>query len=245
MVSLRRRRLLGLCCGPNGYVTPLPFLTAEEYITGVRNPDAEVYKNRGPIEGTIQPREEPEEKSTVEEVLYLPSQITPAKVKPVSPGDSGSLSMFAVADPPIKRRKRHRRKQVQNQEPCLMRGVYYKNMKWQAAIKVDKKQIHLGTFSSQEEAARLYDRAAFMCGREPNFELSEEEKRELQMQSWEEFLANTRRTITNKKPKRRVEPSPVKTSRPATALGELAVDEKSNPNDVSCSDGIENGSFSS
>jgi hypothetical protein len=39
-----------------------------------------------------------------------------------------------------------------------MRGVYFKNMKWQAAIKVDKKQIHLGTFASQEEAARLYDR---------------------------------------------------------------------------------------
>ena len=39
-----------------------------------------------------------------------------------------------------------------------MRGVYYKNMKWQAAIKVDKKQIHLGTVGSQEEAARLYDR---------------------------------------------------------------------------------------
>lgn len=39
-----------------------------------------------------------------------------------------------------------------------MRGVYFKNMKWQAAIKVDKKQIHLGTVGTQEEAARLYDR---------------------------------------------------------------------------------------
>lgn len=39
-----------------------------------------------------------------------------------------------------------------------MRGVYFKNMKWQAAIKVDKKQIHLGTVGSQEEAAQLYDR---------------------------------------------------------------------------------------
>ncbi|KAL0649803.1 hypothetical protein Bca4012_092494 [Brassica carinata] len=72
-------------------------------------------------------------------------------------------------------------------------------MKWQAAIKVEKRQIHLGTFSSQEEAARLYDRAAFMCGREPNFELSEEEKRDLKQQSWEGFLACTRRKITNKK----------------------------------------------
>jgi hypothetical protein len=42
-----------------------------------------------------------------------------------------------------------------------MRGVYFKNMKWQAAIKVDKKQIHLGTVGSQEEAAHLYDRYYF------------------------------------------------------------------------------------
>ncbi|ANM67418.1 Integrase-type DNA-binding superfamily protein [Arabidopsis thaliana] len=105
---------------------------------------------------------------------------------------------ICISDQPPKRRKQHRRKRVHNQEPCLMRGVYYKNMKWQAAIKVEKKQIHLGTFSSQEEAARLYDRAAFMCGREPNFELSEEVIRELKQQSWEEFLNCTRRTITNK-----------------------------------------------
>lgn len=65
---------------------------------------------------------------------------------------------FLFVGPPVKRRKRHRRKHFQNQEPCLMRGVYFKNMKWQAAIKVDKKQIHLGTVGSQEEAARLYDR---------------------------------------------------------------------------------------
>ncbi|XP_065625899.1 ethylene-responsive transcription factor-like protein At4g13040 [Quercus suber] len=85
-----------------------------------------------------------------------------------------------------------------------MRGVYFKNMKWQAAIKVDKKQIHLGTVGSQEEAARLYDRAAFMCGREPNFELSEEEKQELRKFKWEEFLAITRHAITSKKHKRRL-----------------------------------------
>ncbi|XP_012574014.1 ethylene-responsive transcription factor-like protein At4g13040 [Cicer arietinum] len=104
--------------------------------------------------------------------------------------------------PPIKRRKRHSRKPRENQEACLMRGVYFKNMKWQAAIKVDKKQIHLGTVASQQEAARLYDRAAFMCGREPNFELPEEDKRELSKFNWEEFLTVTRQTITCKKHKK-------------------------------------------
>lgn len=37
-----------------------------------------------------------------------------------------------------------------------------------------------------------------MCGREPNFELPDEDKQELKRQSWEEFLACTRQTITNK-----------------------------------------------
>ena len=58
----------------------------------------------------------------------------------------------------LKQRKRQRRRQSGNQETCMLRGVYFKNMKWQAAIKVEKKQIHLGTVSSMEEAAHLYDR---------------------------------------------------------------------------------------
>ncbi|KAL4571893.1 hypothetical protein LXL04_018660 [Taraxacum kok-saghyz] len=109
-----------------------------------------------------------------------------------------------IPHPEFKRRKRHRRKHFENQEACVMRGVYFKNMKWQAAIKVDKKQIHLGTVSSQEEAARLYDRAAFMCGREPNFELTVEERDELSQLSWDEFLARTRSAINSKKNQRRV-----------------------------------------
>jgi hypothetical protein len=60
------------------------------------------------------------------------------------------LHCFAQAEKELKHQE--------NQEPCVMRGVYFKNMKWQAAIKVEKKQVHLGTVNSQEEAARLYDR---------------------------------------------------------------------------------------
>ena len=37
-----------------------------------------------------------------------------------------------------------------------------------------------------------------MCGREPNFELLEEEKHELRKFKWDEFLAVTRSAITNK-----------------------------------------------
>lgn len=102
----------------------------------------------------------------------------------------------------LKKRKRQRRKHQENQEPCVMRGVYFKNMKWQAAIKVEKKQVHLGTVNSQEEAARLYDRAAYLCGREPNFELTEAEKQELQLLQWEDFLEQTRQSILSKKRKR-------------------------------------------
>ena len=43
-----------------------------------------------------------------------------------------------------------------------------------------------------------WDRAAYKCGREPNFELSEEEKQELQGMQWDEFLALTRSAIANK-----------------------------------------------
>ncbi|CAL9117958.1 unnamed protein product [Musa textilis] len=93
---------------------------------------------------------------------------------------------------------------MKTKNPRKMTGVYFKNMKWQAAIKVDKKQIHLGTVESQEEAARLYDRAAFMCGREPNFELPEEEKQELKQYNWDDFLAMTRSAINNKKHQRKL-----------------------------------------
>lgn len=37
-----------------------------------------------------------------------------------------------------------------------------------------------------------------MCGREPNFELSDAEKHELRKLKWEDFLAVTRSAITNK-----------------------------------------------
>ncbi|KAI3801159.1 hypothetical protein L1987_29262 [Smallanthus sonchifolius] len=119
--------------------------------------------------------------------------------EPSTVNESSSSNKQPVLHPEFKRRKRHRRKNIENQEVCVMRGVYFKNMKWQAAIKVDKKQIHLGTVSSQEEAARLYDRAAFMCGREPNFELTIKEKDELSKLSWDEFLAMTRSAINCKK----------------------------------------------
>ncbi|MCO5588716.1 hypothetical protein L7F22_042675 [Adiantum nelumboides] len=105
----------------------------------------------------------------------------------------------------MKMRNSSRRKQVENQDYCMLRGVYYKNMKWQAAIKVEKKQIHLGTVATMEEAAHLYDRAAYLCGRVPNFELSEEEKQELQGLQWEEFLLMTKEAIASKKKRKRIE----------------------------------------
>ncbi|KAK4573808.1 hypothetical protein RGQ29_031670 [Quercus rubra] len=189
MVSLRRRKLLGLCSGKSSFIAPLP-----RFFNGIA-PEISTHNSN-------HVRVHPVAPANV-------NQPVGNRIGPGSSNGSGSSSskeqpIQPVAGPPIKRRKRHRRKHFQNQEPCLMRGVYFKNMKWQAAIKVDKKQIHLGTVGSQEEAARLYDRAAFMCGREPNFELSEEEKQELRKFKWEEFLAITRHAITSKKHKRRL-----------------------------------------
>ncbi|KAK3154149.1 hypothetical protein QOZ80_2BG0186800 [Eleusine coracana subsp. coracana] len=161
MVSLRRRRLLGLCSGKDSLPVDLP--------------------------------------KPIETVDLVHSNVKPFSVHPLPSTKISDVLVDSPKGKEIKRRKRHRRKQYVDQEPCIMRGVYFKNMKWQAAIKVDKKQIHLGTVGTQDEAARLYDRAAFMCGREPNFELSEEEKQELQKYTWEDFLAVTRNTITSKK----------------------------------------------
>ncbi|KAL6208979.1 hypothetical protein ACLB2K_019922 [Fragaria x ananassa] len=180
MVSLRRRRLLGLCSGRSSFLTPLPLFCDNAKPDSVHPMPS---KDRNLPDGS----------GAKTEPLSSPaygSSLAKEQPQKYSPG------------PPIKRRKRHRRKHIHNQEPCLMRGVYFKNMKWQAAIKVDKKQIHLGTVGSQEEAAHLYDRAAFMCGREPNFELPEEEKQELMKFKWDEFLAVTRHSINNKKLKK-------------------------------------------
>ncbi|XP_024975188.1 ethylene-responsive transcription factor-like protein At4g13040 [Cynara cardunculus var. scolymus] len=152
--------------------------------------------------------------------------------------ESSSSNKQPIQHPVFKRRKRHRRKHFENQEPCIMRGVYYKNMKWQAAIKVDKKQIHLGTVGSQEEAARLYDRAAFMCGREPNFELTVEEKDELSKLSWDEFLTMTRSAINSKKHQRRVT-SRMKFEHPSQNNGERKAKVDRGGNSFSASDDAE------
>ncbi|KAL1826173.1 hypothetical protein DCAR_0314360 [Daucus carota subsp. sativus] len=194
MVSIRRRRLLGLCTGKSSFLAPVPktFDGGQTPENGTQNPT--------PFCTTPVPSID----------LDQVKENGISKVHPRSSNMSTSSSskeqqpqQFSV--PEVKRRKRHRRKHFENQEPCIMRGVYFKNMKWQAAIKVEKKQIHLGTVGSQEEAARLYDRAAFMCGREPNFELSEEDKKELRKLNWEEFLSLTRSAIASKKQQRRTE----------------------------------------
>ncbi|KAJ4956461.1 hypothetical protein NE237_013244 [Protea cynaroides] len=192
MVSIRRRRLLGFSTGICPFMVELP---------------KGRYKGND-SENAIQNNRIVDMRQIHSKDVNKPKEIN---VSGSSSSKEDQHQQFSGQ--PIKRRKRHRRrKHLENEEPCMMRGVYFKNMKWQAAIKVDKKQIHLGTVGSQEEAARLYDRAAFMCGREPNFELSVEEKQELRQFNWDEFLTYTRSAITSKKHQRRVGPVPVKKS---------------------------------
>ncbi|KAK3182766.1 hypothetical protein Dsin_030052 [Dipteronia sinensis] len=199
MVSLRRRKLLGFCSGKSSFLAPHPRST--ENGTDPEN----LNHNVRPVSVHPIPSDDISQPQVKAISKVPPSNVSGSSSPEEQNNQPKEEQLFqSFSGLPIKRRKRHRRKQIQNQEPCLMRGVYFKNMKWQAAIKVDKKQIHLGTVGSQEEAARLYDRAAFMCGREPNFELSEEEKQELRRFKWDEFLAYTRRSITNKKFKRRL-----------------------------------------
>ncbi|XP_022034615.1 ethylene-responsive transcription factor-like protein At4g13040 isoform X3 [Helianthus annuus] len=188
MVSIRRQRLIKLY-GRSPFLDGLSSYNNGQY-TGSWVQNARFGMHPSPSTDVEQPNEQENTKSEEPE--------------PSTVNESSSSNKQPVPHPEFKRRKRHRRKIIENQEACIMRGVYFKNMKWQAAIKVDKKQIHLGTVSSQEEAARLYDRAAFMCGREPNFELTVKEKDELSKLSWDDFLAMTRSAINNKKNQRRV-----------------------------------------
>ncbi|KAL5062918.1 hypothetical protein RYX36_024655 [Vicia faba] len=196
MVSLRRRRLLGLCSGNNSSVTPLPLYC--ENLAHYENPrpNANPISEQFVVSDIASVLDSVGTQDTIVKDESGSSNVSGSSLSKERPSQQQSIGL------PVKHRKQHSRKPRENQEKCLMRGVYFKNNKWQAAIKVDKKQIHLGTVASQREAARLYDRAAFMCGREPNFELSDEEKLELSQFKWEEFLAETRQTINCKKHKR-------------------------------------------
>nr|ABK22350.1 unknown [Picea sitchensis] len=191
MVSIRRRKHLVLSPGTNTYLVQLARLNETCEVAQRSTENAKL--------NFVRPmflNDAGGQKQVLEPSLGSSNVSGCSSSKESKPQNSGHE---------IKRRKRQRRKQFDNQEPCLMRGVYFKNMKWQAAIKVEKKQIHLGTVGSQEEAAHLYDRAAFMCGREPNFELSEEEKQELSRFNWEQFLEITRNAITSKKHQKKLE----------------------------------------
>ncbi|XP_022995968.1 ethylene-responsive transcription factor-like protein At4g13040 [Cucurbita maxima] len=186
MVSLRRRKLLGLCTGKGSFDAPVSKFS--------ENSDLEHCSNFISVHPIFS-----NEFNEIEKIPAANLETEPLRVSVFDTSKEKSDEPFE--EPPVKHRKQHRRKHFP-EECFLMRGVYFKNMKWQAAIKVDKKQIHLGTVGSQEEAAHLYDRAAFMCGREPNFELPEAEKKELRKFNWDEFLAMTRLAIANKKQKR-------------------------------------------
>ncbi|KAK6940503.1 hypothetical protein RJ641_030034 [Dillenia turbinata] len=225
MVSLRRRKLLGLCSGRSSFLAPLPKFP--------ENGNA----SENPIRSTKPVSVHPMPAVDFDKPIGRPNMKASPQASHLSASTPEEQDTPHFAGQEVKRRKRHRRKHLENQEPCVMRGVYFKNMKWQAAIKVDKKQIHLGTVNSQEEAARLYDRAAFMCGREPNFELSREEKLELMQFNWDEFLAKTRQAITTKKHQRRAGAGSLR--RPEFPVPKTELNGDGGVNDLSASEDAE------
>ncbi|KAL2932647.1 hypothetical protein RDABS01_015766 [Bienertia sinuspersici] len=205
MVSLRRRKLLGFCTGVENSVSSTQSLID---INEIATTDTTIHNSNNlhsiPLYDLNIRAEEENETS---------GEIGPSKIcvsnnsydqndQPNTFGLTLSKELDSHPITVLKQRKQQRRKNSNNHEYGSMRGVYFKNSKWQAAIKVDKKQIHLGTVSSPNEAAHLYDRAAYMCGREPNFELSEKEKQELSKLEWDEFMAITRNAISSKRSRR-------------------------------------------
>lgn len=70
---------------------------------------------------------------------------------------------------------------------------------WHGFVMIPHHFLFLGDIQYLDKSSFFSTcRAAFMCGREPNFELSEEEKNELVKYTWDDFLAMTRNTITSK-----------------------------------------------
>lgn len=53
-----------------------------------------------------------------------------------------------------------RRQKISKNNTSGFKGCYSKKGRWQAGIRVDRKYIYLGSFSTKEEAARAYDKAA-------------------------------------------------------------------------------------
>ncbi|KAK9726579.1 hypothetical protein RND81_05G224500 [Saponaria officinalis] len=199
MVSLRRRRLLGLCSGVQSCVVDQITMTYEN-VHATENDG--IFSHTSNVHPTLLDdlNLPPREVDDPYEGNGAPNTIGCSQLK--DDNNQSNVSIVPTQEEGVKRRKQYRRRGGEKQN-APMRGVYMKNHKWQAAIKVDKKQIHLGTLNSQQEAVHLYDRAAFMCGREPNLELSKEEKQELRKLNWDDFLTMTRTAITTKRTRRR------------------------------------------
>jgi hypothetical protein len=90
---------------------------------------------------------------------------------------------------PKKSQLQQRKPQEDIEEQPLPQGVVLTKKKlYKASIMVNGKNHNLGVRKTQEEAAHLYDRAAYVCGRETNAELPQGEKQELEGLLWEEFL---------------------------------------------------------
>lgn len=58
------------------------------------------------------------------------------------------------------------------------RGVCKHNKLWRARIKINKKEIFLGYFENEIDAAKAYDIEALKLGRHTNFEWAERERRD-------------------------------------------------------------------
>eukprot|EP00850_Spirogloea_muscicola_P016231 SM000130S27118 [mRNA] locus=s130:282815:287260:- [translate_table: standard] len=108
------------------------------------------------------------------------------------PQNTSTRTQASPQDLHIKQQSEKKRAQnVQvRRDVSKLRGVSDKYGKWQASIKVGSKKIHLGMAATSLDAAKLYDRAAFVLQRTTNFPLSNADKEELSQRTWESHLAS-------------------------------------------------------
>ncbi|KAF2284535.1 hypothetical protein GH714_026203 [Hevea brasiliensis] len=245
MVSLRRRKLLGLCAGRSSFLTPLPrfFDNGIAPLSSTQNARS-VSVHPLPADDVKQPGEKTVSKVGAGSSNVSASSSSKEQQSQPYPEENGCGTIMKMIKIYVKMVELVTTISMIHFQIKVMSSFHNNPNEWGLGKLVLQSKVgnQLNAESDTEKACSKpgtmpNERAAFMCGREPNFELSEEEKQELRKFKWDEFLAITRSAINSKKHKRRNGSGLQKRSEPALQNGDW--DDKQGVNSFSASEDTE------